>query len=549
MNLFDRLDGRVFCLFGELGDLVCENDLRIVSFNEFLSAYLKSAGFDVVVFYLSGGAMRTFDDSTARSLIGANNRHGETNHPQESSAQEGERENLTGERETEAYEEEEEELYFDYEIPSPSQPASPEPSSCPPKLKYAEYVSGPDFFPIMQQLLGDTTRKNAIIFENIRDFLNVNQECCDQFKTLLHYLRSDATDQQKSIVIFQSMSRDEQQILQDMQENDILLSNFFYLDSNGAHPLERRFFHFHLPKTDEISNLLEHYRLFGDGAGHRLSYAVSQLRDLAYLLEQCSQRGSSGTLLEIVKRLQDLMGLSGEKRLSFGREQMKRMYPQVTLPQLPLEQIAQLPQGEGILTRMRAIEQQRQRRCAAAPRPGRCELQRFPCMETKAVLSASRFLIRGTQHTHRTETARAIADYLYLIGEVGESTPHMISGQSLLDVLNRGQDGTLRSWIRAAANGVLILDDLEELLKEDDEAGTEHTCKAFHRIFLEELDRNNTLHFILVIHSALEERLFSQSVYDRYQIPEKNRFTLTVPDELAAAASPRSMGRLSPEGR
>lgn len=544
MNIFNSLDGRVLCLFGELGDLVCENDLRIVNFNEFLSSYLKSAGFDMVVFYLSGGAMRTFDDNTAQALIGANSSHSENEPSQDAPAQEGE----SGGSEDEEPEEEDEELHFDYDIPA-SEPAAQTQPSRRKKLKYAEYVSGADFFPMMQQLLADTTRKSAIIFENIRDFLNVNQECRDQFKTLLHYLRSDGTERQKSIVIFQSMSRDHQQILQDMQENDILLSNFFYVGPDGAHPLERRFFQFRLPKTDEISNLLEHYRLFGDGEGHRLRYDVSELRTLAYLLEQCSQLGSSGTLLEIIRRLQEQMSRAQEPALPFGARQIQEMYPQVTLPALPLARIAALPQGERLLARMKAIEQRRKLLCSKAPQPGRCELQRFQLVAATATLSSSRFVIRGTQHSHRTEAAKAIADYLYLIGEVTDGLRYIVSGPLLLGALQQGLEASLRGWIREAKDGVLIMDDLEVLVEQNDAAAASQAAETFHRVFLEELDRNNALHFIFVIHSGLEERFFSEDAYARYRIPEKNRFMLTAEAAPAAEAVQVGVGRLSPEGR
>lgn len=510
MSIFANMDGRIHCIFGSLDDMVCTNDLRIVKFNDFFSSYLKSAGYDCVVFYLSQGRMRTFDAITAKKLIGSNFTSDDSDDNTDTDIPD----------EYEYEDEDDDGLVFDYESPGDTEPSEEKQNK---RLKYTAYVTGADFIPTVQQLMSDKNGKHAVIFENIRDFLNVNAECSDQFKTILHYMRVDVEESKKSMVIFQSLSQDYSQILMDMQENDILLSNFFHHNGQGESPEERRFFRFSSPRIDEIANLLERYRLFGNKRGTRLNYPVEKLRGYAFLIEKASQLASSSKLDNINRSLQDLMAQYSGSDVNFSEAHIRSMYPNVTVPQLPMDRIHSIRGTHCIYARMRALELMHLAEKEKSAHRNCYEIGRMGQKEYNNSKSSCRFLLKGTSHTNRSLIANAIADHLYVIGEVAENPPFPISGDMLRTVLARGDETQLRYWIRECkGNSLLIIDDIDALL--DDVQNGPLLVSAFHRIFLEELNRNKSLHFILIIHESRIPQFFGKNILAQYEIPEKNQF-------------------------
>lgn len=500
-NKFAEQSSHIYCVCGNLEDIICGNNLRKVKFNQFLSEYLKNVlGYETVVFFLSTRGMRVFDAASARILIG---------------------DNKAGDWEEEdAPEEDEDELIFSNPLPGGEAEEAEEKGKADGEISYQARIDSADFLGLMENLLRDSGHKSAVVFENIGDYIRANEECTMQYDATLHYLLSDSLDDNHNRVIFLAMNKDYEQIYSQVYNNDILRGAFFKEDGNSFRIIEDRFLQFGRPGRDEISNLLEHYRLLGNGRGSFLEYRMSELPALAYLLEAYMEILNRDSLTRLNEDILSMMAASGETAVVFDRQTIQRMYPQVTPVSLPIEKLKGMDYAAEVCRRMGVLERYQLQRKEDL---SLYDVHRFTKKMQEGLPEGKRFLVRGIEKSNRTKAAVAMVDFLYYIREITDSRYIMVGKAEYAGLNPYTMERTVRAWAEAAKDTVLIFDDLDSMAERENGA---ELLNAFHRCLLQELDRNCNMHLILVINTSREGLVFGEHL-EAYHIPDKNMLTLS----------------------
>lgn len=525
-----RFTEQIYCICGDLDDIICEGSLRKITFNHYFAEYLKTREkFDYVVFYLASRGMRVYDDETAMSLIGANANFSED-------MQEEVYQVPYEEDDEEGYENEEDTLTF--EKPLPGKKTSEEDSTgeeAPAETKkkdrceivYFARMEVADFASLMDHLLRDFSKKSAIVFESLMDYMQLSSDDRTQFEATFQYFLSDSLDDNQNKVFFLAMNMDYNQIYAQIGTNDRLGGVFF--QERTGNPVVRRekFIEFGKPMKDEIRNLLEHYRLYGY-KGKYLCYSIADLDDYAYLLECYATKARSTSLNEINRVLQGMMDSCDQEYVKVTRELLENSYPRVREIEFPLESLSKMPYTEEVVKRLRVIMKYRQ---LEIQERNNCQIARFMKQESKVSKYGCRFLLKGIEKSSRTKTAIMIADFLYIIGEVF-SRRHVIVGRDDIIKWTVSEiERTVAELIQKAENTVLILDDLDALTEMDD---SRKLILRFHRCLLEELSRDRGIHLIMVVNTSKAHVVFTESDLEKYEIPEKNRLELSRESEKKA---------------
>lgn len=505
---------QIYCICGNLDDMICDNSLRKMAFNQYFGEYLKTyEKFDYVVFYLASRGMRVFDDRSAMELIGANRELSGENGTEDS-----EYEGPDKSREYEVPEEEDDEddiLVFDE--PIPEEVVSDKSKDR--KLSYSERREVSDFASLMDQLLRDPGKKTAIIFESLMDYVQLSPDDRTQFEATFQYFLSDSLDDNQNKVFFLAMNMDYNQIYGQIGNNDWLGGVFFQEQTGNPTVRREKFIEIGKPGKDEIRNLLEYYRLYGHQKKF-LTYPISGLDEYAYLLECYAEKAGGTSLNEINRMLQEMMDSFEEDRILVTRELLKKMYPRVREVELPLETFSRLPYTGNVVMRLQAIKKYKQ----LEPERESSEIDRFMKAEPAVSSYGCRFLLKGVEESNRTKTAIAIADFLYYIDEVSSKRHVIVRREDISRWTAREMEQILARLVREAENAVLILDDLDVLTEMDD---SKKLLRSFHRCLLGELSRDRGIHLIMVVNTSKARSVFGEADMERYEIPEKNILELS----------------------
>lgn len=511
----DYLKERIYCVCGELDDLICDDSLRKLSFIQYFAEYLKKKEqFDYVVFYLASRGMRVFDEDSAQ-LIGENRTESTVNQDYE-------------EDENYFAEEDEDDLIFDRPIPKHSEAVNENNSSKEggktesghsgkekplKKTIYSSRLEVAEFVSLMDNLLRDSEKKTAIVFESINDYMQLTPDDRAQFEATLQYFLSDSLDDNQNQVFFLAMNMDLNQIYTMIGNNDRLGSIFFMEQTGSPSVREERFLEIGKPMKDEIVNLLEHYRLYGYKKRF-LKYSLNELGDIAYLLECYAERARACSLNDINRVLQKGMDNVEKREILVDAKWLRSLYPRVRKMQLPLEFLAELEYTEDVINRLHSIKKLK----GIRPDGERRGIHRMIPADMLPN-NFSRFVLSGIEGSNRTKTALTMADFLYSIGEVSSKQHMFINKNDIRNWTIPEMNRIITELVKRAEKKVLILDDLDCLI--EGEEGKKR-IQTFHRCLKEALSRDRGLHFILVVNAAKEKELFTGADLEEYEIPERN---------------------------
>lgn len=578
-HTFTEQSKHIFCIHGNLEDMICPSNLRKEKFNEFLSEYLRhKMGFETVVFYLAARGMRVYDQESAKLLTEnvpvneeadsagqdhdfiydedddfdesefawENELYPESGADPKSASNSGNGTNLktasnpgngtNPKRDFDPGNDEDDIEGREYTGSAVLTEKALPASRTEKKTVYTARIETTDFIAMLDARLKDPNHKIAFVFESIADYIRVNSEYDSQFSATLHYLLTDSLDDNQNRVIFLAMNKDLQQIYAEAANDDILRGVLFQ-EINGRLEYNREaILSFERPGQDEIANLLEHYRIYGsEKAGVRkfLAYPVHELNDMAYLIEQYMTVSGENTLSSLNGFLTEWMHSRKGTKISFDEAAIQQMFPKVLPRYLPWQRLKELDHAEDIYHRAMILK----KHAELADHTGSpYDLIRFTRSERSGIDTAKRFLISGIERSNRTEAALVLADFLYYVGEVTENVPTVIRGAALRQLAAENVSAAVKSWFAAAKNGVLVVDDMETLLSCPEH---EQILTAFHQAFLHELEHNRMQHFIFVINLSKVEAVFG-SYRKAYDIPEQNYLVtkkqVPVPEERYTAA-------------
>lgn len=511
-HTFTEQSKHIFCIHGNLEDMICTNHLRKEKFNEFLSEYLRrELGFETVVFYLAARGMRVYDEQSAK-LLAENIR---VNEEVESVSQdENDWDDDFDESEFDWDNELEEEDQGNTEVQEEPLPIEKKEK----EVVYSARIEVTDFIAMMDARLRDTEHKIAFVFESISDYIKVNSENDSQFSATLHYLLTDALDDNQNRVIFLAMNRDLQQIYAEAANDDILRGVLFEESNGRLEYNQEAILSFGRPGRDEIANLLEHYRIYGSkkmGRCKFLTYPMRSLDGLAYLTEQYMAVSNENTLSRLNEFLVEWFQNQPGDRILFDETAVWKMFPKVLPMKLPEQRLKEMEYVDEIWRRVVMLK--KYARMTETPESP-YDIARFTKSQKDGMEAARRFLISGIEQSNRSEAALVLADFLYEIGEVSHNVPTVIRGAALGQLAMENVSAAVMSWFDAAENSVLIVDDMETMLTLPEHR---QILSVFHQVFLRELKHNRMQHFIFVVNHSKVEEVFGE-YRECYGIPEAN---------------------------
>lgn len=527
-HTFTEQSKHIFCIHGNLEDIIFADNLRKEKFNEFLSEYLrKELGFETVVFYLAARGMRVYDGQSAGILaenIPVCEETGSSEHKDyiagdEESGSSDYKSCIAGDEDDDF---DESEFQWENELDT-EDIKEPEEKSVPAgnrekKTVYNARIEVTDFIAMLDARLKDPDHKIAFVFESIADYMRVNSENDSQFSATLHYLLTDSLDDNQNRVIFLAMNRDLQQIYSEAANDDILRGVLFRENNGRLEYNQEAIVSFGRPGRDEIANLLEHYRIYGCGRMRDrrfLDYPVSALDGLAYLLEQYMAVSGENSLSRLNEFLVEWMQRQPGEKLIFDESAAQELFPKVLPKRLPYQLLGELEYADEIYHRVNILK----KHADIMDQTGSpYDIARFTKSKRTGVDSAKRFLICGIENSNRSEAALALADSLYYIGEVQRNIPVVIREAALKQMTIENVSAAVKSWFAAAENAVLVVDDMETLLSLSE---YKQLLPVFHQIFLQELEHNRMQHFIFVVNSSKAEEVFG-SYKREYGIPKQN---------------------------
>ncbi len=555
-----RLTERIYCICGDLDDMICDRSLRKMTFNHYLSEYLTTKEhFDYVVFYLASRGMRVYDAVSAMELIGAN--RDLCDEPEEDddddlefdtpipnsgtdvgrgtghgvnadrdSGRDTDTDRASG-HDTDTDRDSGRNMDVDSAAACGSGSASGAKKSKKPEPVYFSRIETADFASLTDHRLRDTEKKTAIVFESLIDYMQMPMEDRAQFEATFQYFLGDSLDDNRNKVFFLAMNMDYNQIYAQIGNNDRLGGIFFQEQSGSPMVRREKFIEFGRPKSDEICNLLEYYRVYGHRKTY-LDYPMGALRDLAYLLESYSVRARDASLDAMNRVLQLFLEAQEETEVRLTAEAIGSMYPRVKTVELPREKVERTDYAESVASRLRVL-QRYQAVKSEHPVAADDGIARFLGEETKVTEYGCRFLLKGVEDSNRTKTAVALADFLYFSGEVFHDRHVIVRKESILQWKASEMERTIRRLVQEAANTVLILDDLDAMTELED---SKQVLRSFHRCLVDELNRDRGIHVIMVVNATKADAVFPEEKLAQYDIPEKNILELTkpmkeVPDE------------------
>lgn len=482
---FVHNSNRIFCICGHLEDMICCNDMHKLKFNQYFSEFLKNAaGVDTIVYYLSARGMRTYDKESAKKLI-ALNQNDNMNDGFDNDFDDGDFEGGF----------EDEELVFTKEIPD-----SGTDNDC----TYSARLEYEDFIKLMEQLLNDSSHKNAVVFESIVDYIQANEACDFQHNATLHYMLSDALDDNGNMVIFMAINQDYNQIYSHVSNNDILRSAFFIETGSQISIKNDHFLEVGNPKKDEIMNLMEHYRIYGNGHHKYLDYKVADLRKLGYLFEKYAHIDGAASLNSINTRLLKYMEKQKSRCVKFDQHALETMYPSIEPLKTPIDALKEMNHVSSVVRRLHTLQIIKEKETETAQK-SIYELRRFFDKKFSGNDGCSRFLLKGYQKTNRSRIAEQMAAFLYYVDEVSCGECLFLRQEFLRSLTIGNMEEQIHTAAEAAKEKIMILDDLDILAEPQD---AKALIEEFQRCFVQELSYNRNLHFIFIVNTSKAEELF-----------------------------------------
>ncbi len=248
-SIFDNVSTRMFCVYGELSDIFCMPDSRILNFDEFLVRRLEDMGYDGVVFCstqrnifyaIDGAGINCF-----KSLSGRETKNNSNDSKKEQSVPK---------KPTNSF-------YSVLEGSVGQKPARSE-GTDKENTSYIEQTFKADQLAVAtNRFMCDTATSKVLVFNSIEDIVKIS--ATDHGRRLMEYFEEwkALPNENRNICIFLSKtlgSSDLQNLLHDNQ-NAVLESLFIknkVFNDNACLNIGS-------PLNDEIENLLEHFRISG----------------------------------------------------------------------------------------------------------------------------------------------------------------------------------------------------------------------------------------------------------------------------------------------
>lgn len=481
---------KIFLIYGNLDDMFITRNLQRCNFRPFLNGYLKSIGYEQVVFYSGAKNVGKFvlDDESAIMAINKNKafRKDNADNEMKPANTEKKRRRILNPRATKNTEpvpdKSDENRDQQADVPSTTEATG--------KLVYKQPKITPvEFLDDAKKMMADGEHKSAVVFTFFQDFFTDRSAPLQPYLELVSHLwdeyRSDITE---SICIFLApqMSSADLGRMFDNMENGFVLKNRFFNENgtvNRGTAIEVG-----LPNLDEIGYMLDYLRIIGVN-GKRIKYRqtdrkrlVSSIMYLSHESEQNEKR--SGYLYAIYNNFVDYMKASDESEILIDEDVIKGLYSkyQIVDESDPLDKLRNTRGWESVADRVEEILKDFRMKKAEAERKGKnrasvnneksaCANDRIDAEtdNTRYRYPVPHFILRGNPGVGKTTVARLIGQIFYNEGILLKGNTIEAKRDDLVDQYVGGTAIKTTECVEMAQEGVLFIDDAYSLLDKGDE--------------------------------------------------------------------------------
>ena len=449
---------KIFLLYGNLDDMFMSPDLQRKNFRPFLNAYLKSLGYECIVFY--SGAKNTgkyvLDDASAKIVISSN---------KASSSPRPKRRIATPRVNTPPTSNE-----------TISQPQPAELTYKQPKITPAEFLDE------AKKLMADSSVKTAVIFTFFQDFVSDSSAPLQQYSELLSHLWDEyRLNNNENICIFLAPQMDSESISQlfnNLNGGEIFRNRFFNADKsiNAGCTLK-----IGLPGQDEFAYMLEYFRLVGV-SGKRITFNHFEkpriISSLSFFSREADrQTNRAGYLSAVYENLSRYIKNHEGDLINFTEATIKAIYGKFKSDSNddPLETLTTTRGWENVAKRIREIvvdykikkaEFLQQLPKKQSTNKLICANERIdiPDDKIRVPYSVPSFILKGHPGVGKTTVARLIGRIFYNAGILERGMTIEATREDLVDRYVGGTANRTRAKIVEAQESVLFIDDAYSLI-------------------------------------------------------------------------------------
>ena len=466
-SIFEQPElNRIFLIYGNLDDMFMSPDLQRNNFRPFLNSYLKSLGYECIVFY--SGAKNTgkyvLDDESAVMAI---NKNKSREQPQKK------RRILSPRAKSQTLNE---------EINATQQAKEPE------KLIYKQpKITPAEFLDDAKKMMADTKTKSAIIFTFFQDFVTDSSAPLQQYSELLSHLWDEySLNDNKNICIFLAPQMDSESISQlftHLNGGEIFQNRFFNPDKslNSACTVK-----IGLPNNDEFRYMLEYLRLVGT-SGKRINFKRASINKIISLLmffsrEADRKRNRDGYLSSVFENISQYMKQQEKDYIDFNEDIVKKIYGKFSSDGSddPLETLNNTKGWESVAKRINEIINDFKIKKSEALKKLSSEVinKKLLCANERIDISDDdinfnyvipHFILKGRPGVGKTTVARLIGRIFYDAGILKKGMTIEATREDLVDRYVGGTANRTKSKISEAQESVLFIDDAYSLIDKSDE--------------------------------------------------------------------------------
>ena len=521
-SIFERPElNKIFLVYGDLDDMFMSPDLQKNNFRVFLNTYLRSIGYERIVFYSGAKNMGKYvlDDKSAVLAINKNKGKTVDGGAQPLSQTSGNAVPAGGAKpaDTAADKPKKKRRILTPNVHSGSapaaqntqpaanaqtsqsavsaqtvaQPAAPAQQSVKSgaKLIYRQpKITAEDFLAEAKKMMSDATIKTAIVFPFFQDFATDTSAPLQQYSELLSHLWDEyALVTNENICIFLAPQMTAAQLsglFDTLAVGNVFRSRFF---NEGGTINTGCTLHVGLPNRDEFVYMLEYLRIVGDN-GKRLTYGKKDMEQavssLMYLSREADRdENRAGYLSAVYENIVRYMEAHEGDTIPFGESAVKAIYGSSggNDPD-PLEKLMTTRGWEAVAKRVNEIvtdyklkkERALKNKPKAVEKPRTvCSNERIDVPEDKAAFEypVPHFVIKGSPGVGKTTVVRLIGQIFYETGILKKGMTIEATSEDLVDRYVGGTANRTRGKIIEAQESVLFVDDAYSLLDKSEDGG------------------------------------------------------------------------------
>ena len=482
---------KIFLIYGNLDDMFITRNLQRCNFRPFLNGYLKSIGYEQVVFYSGAKNVGKFvlDDESAIMAINKNKgfRKDGNETTSKPAPTEKKRRRILNPRAAEAAKTETQESDA---AGTESQSTNAEQGNQSGKLVYKQPKITPvEFLDDAKKMMADGEHKSAVVFTFFQDFFTDRAAPLQPYLELVSHLWDEySSEVNENICIFLApqMSSADLNKMFDNMENGFVLKNRFFNENGTVN--RRTTVEVGLPNLDEIGYMLDYLRIVGV-KGKRIKYKQSEKKRLTssimYLSHESEQdENRSGYLYAIYNTFVDYITASEENEVVIDENVVKGLYSryQKVDESDPFDKLKNTKGWESVATRIEEILKDFRMKKAAAEKkemkPTIKKVEKPACsnerIDSEVENSGYRypvphFILRGNPGVGKTTVARLIGQIFYNEGILLKGNTIEAKRDDLVDQYVGGTAIKTTECVERAQESVLFIDDAYSLLDKGDE--------------------------------------------------------------------------------